>query len=1275
MSALVALSLFVPTAAWAADPSNPSDAPAGTESPAPADPIEPTTPGDDTRPTSEPTTEPTTEPTSPADTANPGTDEPGPTGGPDPSAGAPLTEVDDAPDPAAAQTPSAGSAPTENAPTVAPTAAAPTPPEHVGDVSGRPEVTPAVGVVAAIAPLPPDAASDGALIAWIGDVEPDTKITLAAALSGVPDGGTVGITPGAYKFTSQLQVQRGTTIVAASPSTVYGRILVNAGSLSTTNLTLSPYARSQSVVTVANTAVGVQLPDLVVTNTTSDGTTPLTGTVAINLGSSVGTQVLRPVITDVATAIGLAGSASARIEDASVSGVTTGASITAGNANVGPAFVGGSMTVTGGGISLGTTSAPSVSGMSFTGGGAGTAVNVHLATSATVTGTTVDGFATGVLLAAAHAGAGPTLTASSIGASLTGIDLGASSGASLSEMVVRRTGAGTAASNSTGVNLRRASGVEVVDSTEVSGFARGIHADDASEAAGPQISDATVSARVIGINLGATVAPSVTDTGVQGEGATGITDGIRVLMAQDATVARVTVSGFTRGIYVDGNNTGAGPTISDSTIGIVNIKAFGIALGATTGATVTDVDVTGTGELPQTGITVARAPGAVVTDARVSGVTVGIGATRADPDLGLPPIAGPQIIRPVVTDSGSGVQVASSVGAQIVDADLDVRGDGINGWEAVDAVITRAHITGVAGPGPTAGTNSIRFYTSRGVAVNDAVLVGGASGLYWDMTYDAVVDGADVSGMEWYASYTEGVTGYELRDSAVHDNAAIANLTINPSDVPVNNLRQVSSDIRWHDNTFTANPAGIYLPQGVTDVDFRRNTVTGSDRYVILATPVHGMVVEDNDIDFAPAVPTASALSVTTFWEDLDEPGSYSSSDLAVTGNRFTGTGPFVRVGAVESVPDATPVSIELMPADPPDPATPSEPSPEPDPDPEPVGLERAGSVRAALGPFAILQVPEDRRAVRTTIDVSSNSFPTDSVAIVTLPNAEAGEDTNTENEMIDGVVAVDAREETQPGQNDWGSACGPRVAATGYDGGGAFITEERTTQVLYPELCTTQPSVVVAADAVCRADVGYLDYDIRMSGVPADPTPVVAAIWWSTDAYPERDATIAAADEDAILADGADAVQYVPVPPGWQPDDPLTGELEVAPALVDTDGTATRAEWVLEVRVNPSAAILVDPPDGLEVCPTDGPVPPPAPPPAPVPPLVPPGESDEPVPPVAAVPVPPGAADLAASGWAVPPAALLAAGLLVALGGALLLLTSLGERARRTTRNDRVTR
>ena len=151
------------------------------------------------------------------------------------------------------------------------------------------------------------------------------------------------------------------------------------------------------------------------------------------------------------------------------------------------------------------------------------------------------------------------------------------------------------------------------------------------------------------------------------------------------------------------------------------------------------------------------------------------------------------------------------------------------------------------------------------------------------------------------------------------------------------------------------------------------------------------------------------------------------------------------------------------------------------------------------------------------TILVSGNVFPQNSTAIVTHPNAEVGVDSNTNNLLIDGVVAVDAREETLPAQNDWGSPCGPRVAATGYDGGGAFVIEGLTTQVLYPEGCFAGP--VPAADGV--ASTGW-------SGGAA-PLLAVLAIVAGVRGTGHRPPSEVSADRPATLTGWCGCVAVIP--------------------------------------------------------------------------------------------------------------------------------------------------
>jgi hypothetical protein len=90
---------------------------------------------------------------------------------------------------------------------------------------------------------------------------------------------------------------------------------------------------------------------------------------------------------------------------------------------------------------------------------------------------------------------------------------------------------------------------------------------------------------------------------------------------------------------------------------------------------------------------------------------------------------------------------------------------------------------------------------------------------------------------------------------------------------------------------------------------------------------------------------------------------------------------------------------------------------------------------------------------------VTGNTFPADSVAIRTFPNAVAGKDPSSRisifSILVRRPVAVDARNYDDP--NHWDSPC----LATGrldgdlvYDGGGARVDELTVAPVLYPTDC-----------------------------------------------------------------------------------------------------------------------------------------------------------------------------------------------------------------------------
>jgi uncharacterized repeat protein (TIGR01451 family)/LPXTG-motif cell wall-anchored protein len=141
----------------------------------------------------------------------------------------------------------------------------------------------------------------------------------------------------------------------------------------------------------------------------------------------------------------------------------------------------------------------------------------------------------------------------------------------------------------------------------------------------------------------------------------------------------------------------------------------------------------------------------------------------------------------------------------------------------------------------------------------------------------------------------------------------------------------------------------------------------------------------------------------------------------------------------------------------------------------------------------------------------------------------------------------------------------------------------------------TKVKSVAVQAQAVCRNDAPLVSYTVTPINVAVDPT--IALIWWTPDAYANRDQSIPANDKSAILANGASQVDYIPVPSGWQNGDPISGSQLWPGAAVGPDGHATawpgwrqqpNRQWVLdptapfynlrgqaivEIRINPSTA------------------------------------------------------------------------------------------------------
>lgn len=917
--------------------------------------------------------------------------------------------------------------------------------------------------------------SDGALIAWVGSPEPATKVTLQQALTAAPAGETVHLVPGAYQFSTLLTAAKTVIIEAASATQLFGRMTFGGGALTMTNVVLSPAAASTALLTVT-TPSGATLSGIQIAN--PDGFLG-SAQVGISLGTAAGVTITSPTI----------------------SGMTTGISATAANTGAGLTITGATIAFRAKGIVLGGTSAPSVTNSTLTGPtGSGTmGIDYGTSSSAALANNTISGVLAGISTAAtASTAAGPQISGGSIEATGNAINLAATTGA-------RITGIGltclvpTNSAAAIGVNINNAADVIVLNTT-ATGFATGVGVANASAPAGIRVTGGDFAAVTNAITLGSALSPVVTGVTVRGQERAGTlgTTGVNVFNATGALIENLTSVGPRKGISVAVGNTSTGLRILGGTFSVPNAgSSVGIELGGTVGALVRAPTITGESRIgSRIGITTGRAEGATITGATISTVGQGISGTWVRE--GGTVLDGHTITGARITDVGIGIYTANTDGTTVDDAIIDAYGEGAAGHEDANFTLTNSRVTGHPGAGPaSSGTNCVRFYYTRGITVTNLVTTGGATGLYLDMSYDAVATNLDISGATWYGTYAESITGYELRDSRLHDNAGIANLTINPSSIDTLDLRQVSSGIVFADNAFTDNLAGVYLPLGVQDFAFQRNTVTGTHTFVILAVPAHDVLVSDNRIDYThdaallaeaiarselpplgdplppplievtpppdlepaafgdpvpflaeplaeplavaspipPATP-ASGIWVAPTWYNLDTQ-SASSDDIAVLDNVFTGDGPFIGVGSVNPVGPAT---------------TDAPPN------------------------------PSAMRTLRDTIEVSRNVFPKDSTAIVTVADAEVGDDADTSNAMINGDAAVDAR-----GNNDWGSPCYARAPTDGYDGGGAFIHEVLDTQVLYPQGCEpVDPAVTPAGVAATGVSLGALPWAFLATGVGA---------------------------------------------------------------------------------------------------------------------------------------------------------------------------------------------
>ncbi|MFD5555718.1 SpaA isopeptide-forming pilin-related protein [Streptomyces sp. NPDC127068] len=639
---------------------------------------------------------------------------------------------------------------------------------------------------------------------------------------------------------------------------------------------------------------------------------------------------------------------------------------------------------------------------------------------------------------------------------------------------------------STGINAGNSTSVVVRD-TEITGVTRGFFMSTAASGTGPQFTRVDIEANQQGVLTGKTTGASFSEVHVTGTSLAG-SYGINLSGSTGVVITDSSVTGYVYGIATAAATTGDGPRLTRVTVS--EVGTTGISLGATTGAELTDVTVSGAPDSVGIGVDLARSTSVTVDNPTISGLRTGIRQVWVRTSGH--PLTGPVVTGGALTGVATGIMVANNTGFRVSGTRLDLvagaaggGGIGIGGYENTDVVISGVTVTGYGNPDDARrGSAAIRFYYSDHITVLDSTFTDGANAFYWDMTTDVTVTNATVRGIDWWATYTESVKRLTVQDSTFTDNEGVANLTINPSaSADGLDVVQNSSDITFVDNELTDNPTGVLFPYGGDTLDYLRNTVRGGPAaYVVYAVPAHHVTVTDNEISFSPLADNSAAVRAGTALENLD-PGTFpntpeeqqsrSSSGIDVLGNVFTGPGPMIQLG------------------------------------------EKEGTWRV----------------LRDTVLVRGNVFPKDSVAIRAFTNAETGQDSNTDNDMIGGNVAVDARDTTpvtvtkqevgQRGNNDWGSPCGPRVTVGDthtpsdtliYDGGGAWIHETREPQTLYPTRCADVAlSVTKSADSPTYAPGRPLTYTVTVANAGpqdahavrvVDPLPAsLTDVTWTCEA------------------------------------------------------------------------------------------------------------------------------------------------------------------------------
>ncbi|WP_091028593.1 right-handed parallel beta-helix repeat-containing protein [Microbacterium oxydans] len=764
-----------------------------------------------------------------------------------------------------------------------------------------------------------------------------------------------------------------------------------------------------------------------------------------------------------------------------------------------------------------------IDGFTMDGGGVVSSYGINLTTgSATITDAEVSGVATGVAVTAASTAGGIVVTGGSFTSATAGISLGAATAPQVSGVEVTGT-AGTG----TGIDLANSNGARV-ELVSVDGFARGIGTATTNASAGATITDATITgASREGIALGATTGASIVRADITGTGAVQST-GILTLRSTSVRIDAPTITGMMYGITTHVDNDGEGPEIIAP-----RITAFGgITLGSTQRASVTDpVLDAGTWGESGTGINLVNAGRVTVTGVQATGFLYAIGSQSSfTPESDRADIRISDVRADGAPDASSGIYLLGVTNATISDVDAELTGAALVIHQSIGVRAQDIVVHGRSGLTPVTGAAILRAYGSQDVHVDRASIDAGSYGFFYSATSGATVQNATVAGVVERALYGRSVSNLDVGSSTFTGNAAVGAFVVT---TPENGI---SHDIVIHDNVMTDNDGGIHVLQGTTATQVVRNTVSGQSD-VVTAGGAHDLLVAENDIDHAT---DGVGVRVAPLWEDGAEAGSYSSSDVRVRDNVFTGVGTSVVVGTA-------------------DPASPE----------------------------------GERRTLRDPVLVVGNTFDPDSTAVRTFPNAVVGADAAAGVERSlpgDGPVAVDARNHDDP--NDWGSEClatGYLDDALFYGGGGAAVYELTEAPVLYPMNCidlSLQQTLELDDDQVLAAG-DTLTWTLMPQNIGPRAAPAgwsitqllpdgVELVSMSGDGYTVDGLTATAAEELPAGADGpvlSVVVRIVSVPAGTET---MRNVAYVAPAgITDLDGDGF--DDVVFEQLNPLEVPTID--------------------------------------------------------------------------------------------------